>query len=997
MAPKSDDAKEGNEPNELTEEKDDQKEKSKAAKKQKSGSSDDLMLKPDSLSEEDRELKERLETCVETLANVSQDPAVTTPLRLTALQMMVQELRTATSSMTSVPKPLKFLRPHYPLLKVTYEKLKKSAPATITGPLLELRARLADVLSVLAMTLSSSPSATMQPRESLKFKLAANDDNLGSWGHEFVRSLAGEIGEEYNARVVEDGVDPESGDEPFQDLLDLVKQIVPFHVTHNAEAEAVDLLIEVQRLQYLLQMQEQLIDETNAQRICLYLVKTADYMSDPDDFVEMLETAYEIYRKQGQYFDALRVGLRMGGERQEQIIPELLKECTDKLMRRQMCLLLGRHGVHFEVPDDFLEGMDGEVELLNELIGNEKLHEQFHKLAQDLDVLDPKTPEDIYKSHLAETGGFSRTPASRRDVQIDSARANLASTFVNAFVNAGFGQDKLMTASSPSSESGSGGNSSGNDNEWLYKNKDHGMLSAAASLGSILLWNVEEGLTQIDKYLYSSEDYVKAGATLAVGILSCGIRNDADPALALLTEHVESGSESPHIIKCAACTGLGIAYAGSAREDVLEVLTPMVESSGSPTSTKMLEVSLAGLALGMIFVGKCDDAVGGTIIQRLMEATDEELDHSHTRYLCLGLALLFLGQMEKADAMVEALKTIEHKKISKYAVTMLETCAYAGSGNVLWVQKMLHECAEHLAEDAEHQMAAVLGIALITMGEDVGSEMALRSFDHLLHYCELPIKRAVPLALAILHISNPEFTIIDQLLRLSHDPDPELAQNAILSLGIASAGTNNSRVAGLLRQLSEFYAKDAGHVFCVRLAQGMLHMGKGLLTLSPFHSDRMLLKGPALGGMLVLLHSCLDLKKTLLDKSHFLLYYLTCAMHPRMLITVSYNDAPVPGGAGGETVEPEVEDVVMEWRPVTVRVGQALETVGQAGKPRRITGFQTHTSPVLLATTDRAELGTEEVVAASGSTSPVLEGIVIVKDNPDYVKSGDDNDNKDKK
>jgi len=82
-------------------------------------------------------------------------------------------------------------------------------------------------------------------------------------------------------------------------------------------------------------------------------------------------------------------------------------------------------------------------------------------------------------------------------------------------------------------------------------------------------------------------------------------------------------------------------------------------------------------------------------------------------------------------------------------------------------------------------------------------------------------------------------------------------------------------------------------------------------------------------------------------------------MNPRMLITVE-------------------ED--MSWRPVTVRVGQAVETVGQAGKPKRITGFQTHTTPVLLGVTDRAELGTEEVL----SVSSVLEGIVIVKDNPDY-------------
>jgi 26S proteasome regulatory subunit N1 len=646
----------------------------------------------------------------------------------------------------------------------------------------------------------------------------------------------------------------------------------------------------------------------------------------------MLETAYEIYKKQQQYYDALRVALRMD---RTELIPELLKECETSVMRKQMCILLGRHRVNYEVEDDLLE--DEDVEKLNELIGNEHLSEQFLKLAQDLDVMDPKTPEDIYKSHLAETGGFSR----RRDTggaQVDSARANLASTFVNAFVNAGFGEDKLMTP----------------DNEWLYKNKDHGMMSAAASLGTLLLWNVEEGLTQIDKFLYSSEDYVKAGAALAVGILSSGVRNDADPALALLTEHVEGDS---HIMKCAACTGLGIAYAGSAREDVMEVLVPVVEQSGGGP-TGMMEVSLAGLALGMIFVGKCDDAVGGTIVQRLMEATDDELNHSHARYLCLGLALLFLGQMEKADAMLEALRTIEHK-ISKYAIVTLETAAYAGTGNVLKVQEMLHTCSEHLTEDAEHQMVSVLGVGLITMGEDVGSEMALRMFDHLLHYCELPIKRAVPLSLAVLNISNPDFTIIDQLSRLTHDMDAKISQNAILALGIVSAGTNNSRVAGLLRQLSEFYSKDAGHVFCVRIAQGLLHMGKGLMTVNPFHSDRMLLNYPALGGMLVLLHSCLDLQNTLLDKSHYLLYYLTCAMNPRMLITV---------------------DEDLSWIPVTARVGLAVETVGQAGKPKKITGFQTHTTPVLLATTERAELANEEYLPVSS----VLEGICILQKNPDW-------------
>lgn len=106
----------------------------------------------DSLSEEDRELKERLETCVTTVINAENETAVTIPLRLKALEVIVTELRTATASMTSVPKPLKFLRPHFAILKVFYQTITSTATAHDSN-LMELRARLADVMAVLAMTM----------------------------------------------------------------------------------------------------------------------------------------------------------------------------------------------------------------------------------------------------------------------------------------------------------------------------------------------------------------------------------------------------------------------------------------------------------------------------------------------------------------------------------------------------------------------------------------------------------------------------------------------------------------------------------------------------------------------------------------------------------------------------------------------------------------------------------------------------------------------------
>ena len=104
-----------------------------------------------------------------------------------------------------------------------------------------------------------------------------------------------------------------------------------------------------------------------------------------------------------------------------------------------------------------------------------------------------------------------------------------------------------------------------------------GMMSATASIGLVLLWDVDGGLTQIDKYLYSPEDYIKAGALLACGIVNTGVRNDCDPALALLSDYVDHSSP---VMTIGAIFGLGLAYAGSNREDLVELLLPVFTGMG---------------------------------------------------------------------------------------------------------------------------------------------------------------------------------------------------------------------------------------------------------------------------------------------------------------------------------------------------------------------------------------------------------------------------------
>lgn len=69
------------------------------------------------------------------------------------------------------------------------------------------------------------------------------------------------------------------------------------------------------------------------------------------------------------------------------------------------------------------------------------------------------------------------------------------------------------------------------------------------------------------------------------------------------------------------------------------------------------------------------------------------------------------------------------------------------------------------------------------------------------------------------------------------------------------------------------------------------------------------------------------------------------------------------------------------WRG-THDIVEAVDVVGQAGKPRTISGFQTHQTPVRLGTTERAELATEEYIPYAH----VLEGFVILRKNPGYEK-----------
>jgi 26S proteasome regulatory subunit N1 len=160
---------------------------------------------------------------------------------------------------------------------------------------------------------------------------------------------------------------------------------------------------------------------------------------------------------------------------------------------------------------------------------------------------------------------------------------------------------------------------------------------------------------------------------------------------------------------------------------------------------------------------------------------------------------------------------------------------------------------------------------------------------HLLQYGEPIIRRTVPLALGLLRISNPEVKTMDLLNKLAYDADKQVSKSAIFALGLIGAGTNNSRLGGNLRYLATYFGTSPDQLFVVRIAQGLLHLGKGMLGLSPMHSGKFLFSNVSLAGIITVLYAATDMDTFICGNYHYFLNYLVLSMYPRMVVTLNEN------------------------------------------------------------------------------------------------------------
>ena len=123
----------------------------------------------------------------------------------------------------------------------------------------------------------------------------------------------------------------------------------------------------------------------------------------------------------------------------------------------------------------------------------------------------------------------------------------------------------------------------------------------------LLLWDIDEGFGTIAKYMDSTNEIIRAGGYIALGVVNSGIKNEQDPVFALLNDKLNVDSEYE---KIGALMGLSYTYAGSAREDIFEEIGPMILDGENSIELS----SVAALVTGLIFIGTCNGDAAETIV-----------------------------------------------------------------------------------------------------------------------------------------------------------------------------------------------------------------------------------------------------------------------------------------------------------------------------------------------------------------------------------------------
>ena len=320
--------------------------------------------------------------------------------------------------------------------------------------------------------------------------------------------------------------------------------------------------------------------------------------------------------------------------------------------------------------------------------------------------------------------------------------------------------------------------------------------------------------------------------------------------------------------------------------------------------TKMIELFLASISLLRDNLINSNNIIFEKTILSFFEIIQIEFFFSYLNrnliiIFCLSLGVFSKKSKYKLVSVLNDVRNISEKKFQKLCSLSILILIFIGTSNIEIISIILNECKVYERQklsklerilllksvkahfvkasnfetlnEFEYEQSfitskqllelSIMGISLLTLGDEIASHMIMRIYGYFLMSSSLETRRITTLAIGFLSISKPTASACDYMIKLTSDNDWIINKNAIFSLGLIGTGTGNTRIQASLKCLADYYSnkiekledtsklfrsnfntfalKIQSIVFVIRIAQGLINSLIKKIYLSTFFGEKL--------------------------------------------------------------------------------------------------------------------------------------------------------------
>lgn len=382
--------------------------------------------------------------------------------------------------------------------------------------------------------------------------------------------------------------------------------------------------------------------------------------------------------------------------------------------------------------------------------------------------------EFLYRNNHADLGVLK---AIKNAFEPRNSILHTATICANALIHAGTTRDTFLRENL----------------EWLSRAINWAKFSTTAGLGVIHKGHLKEARKVLEPYLpqpgSNASAFSEGGSLYALGLIHAnhGFSGTGESTTQYLLQQIRNNQANETVLH-GACLGLGVAAMASGNAEVFDELLNLVYSQDNAIAGEA-----AGYAMGLVMLGSAS--------ARTVEVLNFCHDTQHEKIIrgcAIGLAFIFYGREEEAEAMIEQL-TLDKDPILRYGAMFMIGLAYAGSNNNNAIRRLLHLAVSDVNDDVRRAAVMNIGFVLFRQPEQVPKLVSLlaESYNPMVRY-------GACLAIGIACAGSGLKEAFDMLLPIARtDPVDTVRQGALIALAMVHIQVNNQQAVDIRKLLRE--------------------------------------------------------------------------------------------------------------------------------------------------------------------------------------------------